>query len=332
MPQNTAIHLVRHLDTTPLGPQLFETRQTPLPTVADGQLLVRQTHMSLDPAMLGWMTSDRNSYIAPVELGEVMRSFGYGEVVESHHPDFQAGDRVQGGFGWQEYALVSASEVNAVDPDLPPEMVLSVLALPGLTATQGLLNIGRPQAGETLVVTGAAGSVGSLVGQLGKARGMKVIGIAGSQEKCDWLTHELGFDAAINYKTEAIGEKLDEVAAEGIDVFFENTGGAAQEEVYYRMNAQGRIVVCGLIADYTAATPAPGPNWMQIIKKRLLIQGFTMPDHLHQTGELLQQLLPHVQKGEIKYRAHVIEGLDAAIDGLQLFLTGENQGKLIVKL
>ena len=179
---------------------------------------------------------------------------------------------------------------------------------------------------------GAAGSVGSIVGQLAKADGLRVIGVAGGQEKCDWLVNDLGFDAAIDYKSDNLAEQLAVLTPGGIDVYFENTGGPIQALVYNRMNAHGRIAVCGHIADYQASTPAPGPNWMNIIKKRLLIQGFTMPDHFHEAPKLLEKLTPYVKQGKIKYRTHVLDGLESAMTGLNLFFTGGNKGKLIVKL
>lgn len=327
-----AINLVANIEKVGLSPDLFEMVQKNMPEVGEGQILVKQTHMSLDPAMLGWMTADTNSYIPPVALGSVMRSFGLGEVVESKHNDYAVGDRVTGMMGWAEYALTSGEGFNKVAEGIDAETVLSIFALPGLTATQGLFYIGKPQKGETLVVTGAAGSVGSLVGQLAKADGLTVVGVAGSDEKCAWLTNELGFDGAINYKSGNLDGQLAELTPNGVDVYFENTGGEIQQHIFERMNAHGRIVVCGMIADYVAATPRPGPNWMEVIKKRLIIQGFAMPDHLHNTPELLAKLTPYVMSGQVKSRTHVLEGLESAMTGLGLFLTGENKGKLIVKL
>jgi hypothetical protein len=329
--ENTSIHLVAR-PTKGLTADLFDVRHVSLPAVAEGQLLIRQTYMSLDPAMLGWMSEDRQSYIPPVELGEVMRSSGFGEVIESRHPGFATGDKVTGMFGWQTYCVSDGKGVNKVTVDLPPEAVLSILALPGLTATQGLFNVGKPKAGETLVVTGAAGSVGSLVGQLAKADGLRVVGVAGGQEKCDWLVNELGFDGAIDYKSDDLAEQLAALTPDGVDIFFENTGGPIQQLIFDRMNAHGRIVVCGMIADYLSPNPAPGPNWIRIIKKRLTIQGFTMPDHYAEVPELLAKLVPYVMAGKIKYRAHVLEGLESAITGLPMLFRGENTGKLLVKL
>ena len=328
----TAIKLTARPSGEAIGPQLFGVEQLEVPTPAAGELLIKQTHMSLDPAMLGWMSPDTDSYIPPVELGAVMRSFGYGEVVESQHPDFKVGDRVTGMFGWTEYALSNGQGVTPMDANLPAEMVLSIFALPGLTAAQGLYKVGKPKAGETLVVTGAAGSVGSIVGQLAKAEGLRVIGVAGGQEKCDWIVNELGFDGAIDYKAAGMKEKLAELTPDGVDVFFENTGGPIQHHIFERMNAHGRVAVCGLIADYLKETPDLSPSWINLLVKRLTVQGFTMPDHLHEAPELFGLLARHVQAGKVKYRAHVLEGLESAMTGLNLFFTGENKGKLMVKL
>jgi NADPH-dependent curcumin reductase CurA len=327
-----AINLIARPTGGPIGPELFEILNHELPALSAGEFVIKQTHMSLDPAMLGWMSPDTESYIPPVELGTVMRSSGVGQVVDSQHPDFAVGDQVMGMFGWTEMLVSNGQGVNKVDNNLTPDMVLSVFALPGLTATKGLFSIGKPQAGETIVVSGAAGSVGSIVGQLAKAEGLTVIGIAGSDEKCAWLTDELGFDGAINYKSEDIASQLADLTPNGIDIYFENTGGPIQSLVFNRMNAHGRLIVCGMIADYVASEPAPGPNWLNVIRKRLTIQGFTMPDHFHETPELLEKLTPYVMSGKIKYRSHTLEGLESAITGLNLFFTGGNKGKLIVEL
>ena len=328
----TAINLVARPAGGPVGPESFEVVQNEMPIVGEGQFLVKQSHMSLDPAMFGWMSADTESYIPPVELGAVMRSSGIGEIVDSNHPDFSVGDRVMGMMGWQEYFLSDGKGLNKVTAQLPDETILSVFALPGLTATQGLYSIGKPQKGETIVVSGAAGSVGSIVGQLAKADGLTVIGVVGSDEKANWIINELGFDGAINYKTDDIAAKLAELTPKGIDVYFENTGGPIQHHVFARMNAHGRIVVCGLIADYPKEKPDLAPNWIPIIKKRLTIQGFTMPDHFSEVPALLEKLTPYVMKGQIKHRSHILNGLESAITGLNLFFTGQNKGKLIVKL
>jgi NADPH-dependent curcumin reductase CurA len=326
------INLIKRPDAGPISSELFEIIQKEMPTVGPGKFLVKQNHMSLDPAMFGWMSPDTNSYIAPVALGDVMRSSGIGEVVESNHPDFKVGDRVLGMMGWQEYFLSDGQGLNKTDATLSDEAILSVFALPGLTATQGYFNVGKPEKGETIIVTGAAGSVGSIVGQLAKADGLHVIGVVGSEEKANWIVDELGFDSAINYKSGNLDSQLDVLAPNGIDLFFENTAGPIQSLIVERMNAHGRVIVCGLIADYTKETPSPGPSWVSVLKRRLTVQGFTMPDHFHEAPALLAKLTPYVMAGKIKHRSHVLEGLESSIEGLNLFLTGDNKGKLIVKL
>ncbi|MBQ4889213.1 NADP-dependent oxidoreductase [Shewanella sp. MMG014] len=328
----TAINLVKRPQGGPITQDIFEIVSLPMPKVNPGEILVKQNYMSLDPAMFGWMQPDTDSYIPPVNLGEVMRSSGIGEVVESHHPDFEVGDRVMGMMGWQEYFCSNGKGLNKVDAPLPDETILSVFALPGLTATQGLFNVGKPKKGETIIVTGAAGSVGSIVGQLAKADGLHVIGVVGSDEKANWIVDELGFDSAINYKTADLAAELDKLAPQGIDLFFENTAGPIQSLIVDRMNPHGRVMVCGLIADYSKQTPALGPSWMNILKRRITVQGFTMPDHFGEIPSLLEKLTPYVLQGKVKHRSHVLNGLESSIEGLNLFFKGENQGKLMVKL
>ncbi|MGO2233720.1 MAG: NADP-dependent oxidoreductase [Marinomonas sp.] len=303
-----------------------------IPTPAEGEVLVKLSHLSLDPAMRGWMSPDENSYIPPVKLGDTMRASGIGEVVESNNEKFPVGSRVMGLMGLTEYAISDGNGLNVIPKELPAEAILSVIALPGITAYHGVFEVLKPEAGQTLIVTAAAGSVGSLVGQMAKNLGLTVVGVAGSDEKCQWLTKELGFDHAINYKDADFIEQLTNATPNGIDLFFENTGGVAQGPIFERMNPHGRIAVCGLIADYQKAEPAPGPSWVGIIKRRLIIQGFTMPDHFHRIPEYGQALGAMLGKGELKYRAHVIEGIENATSGINLLFEGKNTGKLIVKL
>jgi NADPH-dependent curcumin reductase CurA len=340
--QYTAIKLVKRPRLT-ITPDVFEVVTLDTPELEPGQILLRQTHMSLDPAMRGWMSEDRGSYIPPVELGDIMRSSGVAEVVESKNDEFAVGDRVVGMIGWTEYAVSTGEGLNKLPPGISAEAVLCVLSLPGLTAWQGLMEIGKPKAGETLVVSGAAGSVGSMVGQLGKAEGLTVVGTAGTDEKCRWLEEELGFDSAINYKSDDLERRINEATPEGVDLYFENTGGPVQHIVFNRMNAHGRIVVCGMIADYNTATPSPGPNWLNIIRKRLTITGniirkrltitgFTMPDHWDQVPAMMQKLSEYLVAGKLKYRAHKLQGLESAIEGINLLFTGGNTGKLMVEL
>jgi NADPH-dependent curcumin reductase CurA len=320
--QYTAIKLVKRPRLT-ITPDVFEVVTLETPELEPGQILLKQTHMSLDPAMRGWMSEDRGSYIPPVELGDIMRSSGVAEVVESKNDEFGVGDRVVGMIGWTEYAVSDGQGLNKLPPNISAEAVLCVLSLPGLTAWQGLMEIGRPKAGETLVVSGAAGSVGSMVGQLGKAEGLTVVGTAGTDEKCRWLEEELGFDSAINYKSDDLEKQINEATPNGVDLYFENTGGTVQHIVFNRMNAHGRIIVCGMIADYNTAN---------IIRKRLTITGFTMPDHWDQVPAMMQKLSEYLVAGKLKYRAHKLQGLESAIEGINLLFTGGNTGKLMVEL
>lgn len=315
-----------------ITPDVFQVVTEETPELNDGEILIKQTAMSLDPAMKGWMSEDRDSYIPPVELGDTMRSSGVGEVVGSLNENFPVGCRVMGLTGWAEYIVSDGRGMQMVPDSISDEAVLCVLSLPGMTAYQGLMNVGKPKAGETLFVTGAAGSVGVIVGQIAKAEGLRVVGSAGSDEKCRWLEQELGFDKAINYHSEQLAEELAAATPNGIDVFFENTGGPVQLLAFDRMNTFGRVVVCGLISDYSSVQPAPGPSWMRVIKKRLTIQGFTMPDHWDKMGELVQAVSGYLMKGQIQYKAHTIEGLESAIEGINLLFTGGNMGKLMVKL
>jgi NADPH-dependent curcumin reductase CurA len=329
--QYKAIKLVKRPEIH-ITPDLFEVVTLETPELQDGEFLLKQTHMSLDPAMRGWMSADTKSYIPPVGLGEVMRSSGVAEVVESRNAKFPVGAKVAGMIGWTEYAVSNGKGLRILPEGVSAEAVLCVLALPGLTAYQGLMEIAKPQAGETLVVSGAAGSVGSMVGQIAKAEGLTVVGTAGSDEKCRWLEEELGFDKGINYKSESLAKELAAATPNGVDIYFENTGGPVQHIVFSRMNAHGRIIVCGMIADYNTDKPSAGPNWMNIIRKRLTIRGFTMPDHYDNVPAMSEKLLAYFMAGKLKYRAHKLKGLESAIEGINLLFTGGNTGKLMVEL
>lgn len=326
-----AIKLVKR-PTEAITPDLFETTSQALPTLKDDELLVKLTHLSLDPAMRGWMSADENSYIPPVQLGDTMRASGIGFVEQSNNEQFPVGTRVMGLMGLTEYAVSDGSGLNKLPAELPAEAVLSVIALPGITAYHGLFEVLKPESGQTIAITAAAGSVGSLVGQMAKNKGLTVIGVAGSKEKCAWLKDELNFDHALNYKDADFADQLNAAAKDGIDLFFENTGGIAQQPIFEAMNPHGRIAVCGMIAEYNKTEASPGPSWVGIIKRRLTIQGFTMPDHWHRIPEYGQALGAMLSKGELTYRAHVLNGLDQAPDGINLLFRGENKGKLIVAL
>jgi NADPH-dependent curcumin reductase CurA len=326
------IHLVQRPINGAIGPHLFEVIENELPSLQEGQFLIKQLYMSMDPAMLGWMMPDEDSYIPPVALHTRMRSSGYGEIVSSKHDKFKVGDKVMGMLGWSEYILSDGSGINNIDSSIDPKMALSVLALPGITAAHGFFNICQPQKDQTLFVTGAAGSVGSIVGQLAKANGVCVIGVVGSDDKADWIVNSLNFDGAINYKSQYLDDQVRALAPNGIDMFFENTGGPIQHFIFDNMNTHGRIAVCGMIADYLSESPDFGPNWIPLIKKRITIQGFAMPDHWGEIPILQSKLMPYVLQGDIKFRSHVLKGLESAMNALPLFFSGENKGKLMIEL
>ena len=309
---------------------IFDLVTEAKPTLKEGEFLVQQTHMSLDPAMRTWLQQREDSYLPPVQIGEVMRSYGVGIVVESLHPKFPVGSHVVGVTGWSEYVLGN-EEMNIIDASLPPEAVLSVFYFTGLTAYAGLMKVGQPKKGETLVVTGAAGSVGSLVGQLAKAEGLRVVGIAGSDEKCKWLVDELGFDAAINYKSQDLDAQLRIAAPNGVDIFYENTGGPIQEVIFNQLNRYGRVVVCGVLADHSNDVPSKGPSWVDINLKSLRVQGLIVTDYADITDEAMSTLGRYLAEGKIKYKAHVTEGFENLPDDLIKLFKGENTGKFIVK-
>lgn len=325
-----AIRFVKRPETV-ITPDVFEEVELERVSLQEGEVRVRQTHMSLDPAMRGWMNATK-SYIEPVKLGDVMRSNGLGEVVESRDDAMEVGAQVFGSFGWAQEAVVRGKHLTVVPAGLEPEAVLCVAGIPGLTAAYGLFDIGKPCAGETILITGAAGSVGSLVGQMAKASGLRVIGVSGSDEKRRWMEETLGFDRTLNYKSETLWKDLQEVTPDGIDVFFEHTGGPIQHMIIQRMNAFGRVVVCGMISDYNSKVPAPGPSLVFAITKRLTIQGFALPDHAAQFGVLRQRVLKYLMQGQLVYRAHVLEGLESAMEGINLLFSGGNKGKLMVRL
>ena len=321
-----------------VAPSHFEIREQPLRPVQDGEVLTRTLYLSIDPTNRVWMT-DRPQYMPPVALGEVMRGFGLGVVVESRHPDFQQGDLVSGLLGWQHYSYWDARALRPLRKlpshlDVPQTAFLSVLGLTGgLTAYFGMLAIGRPKAGDTVVVSAAAGSVGSLAGQLAKQHGSRVVGIAGSTEKCSYVTSELGFDACIDYSREDVGAALDRLCPRGIDVHFENVGGAVLDEVLARLAVHARVVLCGLISQYHDLERPLGPrNFDMILHKRARIEGFIVSDFAARFPEAFAELVPLVQSGQLKYREHIVNGLENAPGAVNMLFDGTNQGKLLLRL
>ena len=312
----------------------FEFHKEPVPAPAEGQLLVRNIYLSMDPANRGWVT-DQPSYVPPVPLGEVMRGIAVGVVEDSCHAGFQAGDIVQGMLGWQSYLLSDGSGLQRLPrgTGLPLTASLGLFSHVGLTAYFGLLEIGRPQPGEMLVVSAAAGAVGSLVGQIGKLKGCRVVGIAGSEEKCGWITDDLGFDYAINYKEEPVAEKLQEYCVEGIDVYFDNVGGEILDAVLGQISKNARLVICGLISQYNAQEPVPGPfNFANILVRSARVEGFIVLDFLDRAGAALKDLGQWLAEGKLQYRVDIVEGLENAPRALNRLFDGSNRGKLIVQV
>ena len=299
---------------------------------ADGELVVRVLYISLDPAMRGWM-NDRRSYIPPVAIGEVMRALGLGTVIASRNPKFAAGDHVYGALGVQEYAVTNGAGLRKVDAAAAPLPVyLSALGMPGLTAYFGLLDIGRPQPGETLVVSGAAGAVGGLVGQIGKIKGCHVVGIAGGADKCGYL-QEIGFDAVIDYKAGNVYRALQPHCPKGVDIYFDNVGGEMLEAALSLLARNGRVVICGAISQYNSSMPVKGPsNYLSLLVNHGTMTGFTVADYAARSGEGLREMAGWIAAGKLKSREHIVEGLEKFPDTLLMLFSGENHGKLILKV
>ncbi|OYV96037.1 MAG: NADP-dependent oxidoreductase [Acidobacteria bacterium 21-70-11] len=312
----------------------FHLVYSPVPSPSEGEVLVRSVYLSLDPYMRGRM-SDAESYARPVAIGEVMTGGAVASVVESRHADFLAGDTVEGMLGWQEYAIAQGRELRKIDPGLAPiSTALGVLGMPGLTAYFGLLDICDPQPGETAVVSGAAGAVGMIAGQIAKIKGCRVVGVAGSDAKISWLLDELGFDAAFNYKTiEYPYSTLKELCPAGIDVYFDNVGGAISDAVMRLINAKARISVCGQISQYNLKEPELGPRWLgQLIVKQAKVQGFLVSGYAERFPTGLKQLATWLKQGKLKYREEVAQGIEAAPQAFIGMLQGKNQGKQLVQL
>jgi NADPH:quinone reductase len=312
----------------------FHLVYSPVPSPTAGEVMVRSVYLSLDPYMRGRM-NDAESYARPVALGEVMPGGAVAFVQESAHPEYRSGDAVEGMLGWQEYAVAPGRELRKIDPSSAPiSTALGVLGMPGLTAFFGLLDICDPQPGETVVVSGAAGAVGTLVGQIAKIKGCRVVGVAGSDAKISWLRDELGFDAALNYKTaEGFDGKLETLCPDGIDVYFDNVGGAITDAVMRLINARARISLCGQISQYNLAEPEMGPRWLtQLIVKQAKLQGFLVSGYAERFPDGLEQLGVWLKQGKLKYREEVAQGIEAAPQAFIGMLQGKNQGKQLVQL
>jgi hypothetical protein len=313
----------------------FRWVEEPVPALeADGEILVRNVYLSLDPTQRGWIS--RDTYLPAVALGEVVRSGGVGRVVESRNPAYAVGDLVQGLVGWQDYARIAATSAAAptkLPPGVPIPLAMSALGLTGLTAYFGLLDVGKPAAGETVVVSGAAGATGSIAGQIAKIKGCRAIGIAGGKSKCDWLVKEARFDAAIDYKSEDVGARLKELCPKGIDVYFDNVGGDLLDLALARLAMKGRIVLCGAIAAYNDAQPRPGPkNYTNLIIKRGRMEGFLVFDYMSRAPQAAMELFGWIQGGQMINQVDVMQGLENAPAALRRLFLGENQGKQLLKI
>jgi len=329
------------LDNRPQGEATasnFKLVTTQTPSLTDGQVLVRHHYLSLDPYMRGRMNESK-SYAAPQPLGEVMIGGTVGEVVESRHPKFASGDKVVGMGGWQEYSVVDATQPGAIrkvdTTHVPLSHYLGAVGMPGVTAWYGLVKIIDPKPGDTVVVSAAAGAVGSAYGALAKARGCRVVGIAGGKDKCDYVVNELGFDACIDYKEHkdaySLAKALKQACPNGIDGYFENVGGMVLDAVLLRMNAHGRIAVCGMIAGYDGQ-PLPLANPALILVNRLKVQGFIVSEHMEVWPEALKELGGLVGGGKLRPRESVAQGIEAAPEAFLGLLKGKNFGKQLVKL
>ncbi|MFG2542330.1 NADP-dependent oxidoreductase [Streptomyces sp. NPDC048594] len=336
-PSLPALNREWHLVTRPVGwpkPEDFALVETEVPTPGEGQVLVRNLYVSVDPYMRGRMSAAK-SYAAPYELGKAMQGGAVGEVVTSNAEGFAVGDHVLHFLGWREYAAVNAKSAVKVDPDAAPlSTYLGVLGMTGLTAYAGLLRTAAFKEGDTVFVSGAAGAVGSQVGQLAKLKGAaRVVGSAGSDEKVRLLVDEYGFDAAFNYKDAPVSEQLRAAAPDGIDVYFDNVGGDHLEAAIGSLNLNGRIAICGAISVYNNTEPAPGPkNLARLIQTRGRIEGFLVGDHYDLQPKFVEEVGPWVASGALKYRETVVEGIENNLEAFLGVLRGDNTGKMIVKV
>jgi hypothetical protein len=331
---NRQVKLARRPGPGPLTRDVFAIEDGPIPEPGPGEFRVKIEYVSLDPAMRGWVAEGR-SYIEPVPVGAVMRGYAVGHVEVSNHPDFKPGDAVQGLFGVQQYALSKGDRVVKVDTSLAPlQRWIGGLGMPGWTAYFGLLEVGQPKPGETVVVSAASGAVGSVVAQIAKLKGCRAVGIAGGPQKCQYLIDELGLDAAVDYKAGNLAADLKAACPQGVDVYFENVGGEILDAVLPLMNTFGRIPLCGLISAYNATTPPPGPrNLRCVLTQRLKMQGLIVFDWADRIHEAIRDLGKWHAEGKLKIREDVREGgLDAFPDVLNLLYTGGNQGKLVLKV
>jgi NADPH-dependent curcumin reductase CurA len=307
--------------------------EEPVRDPGNGEVLVKVLYLSLDPAMRGWMNEGK-SYIEPVRIGEVMRAFGAGRVIASNNPVYAVGDHVTGIFGIQEYAITDGKGLNKIDTRVMPMPVyLSALGITGLTAYFGLLEVGQPKAGETVVVSGAAGATGMVVGQIAKIKGCRAIGIAGGAQKCGYLTKELGFDAAIDYKSDDVSKALRQNCPNGVNVYFDNVGGDLLDIVLAQLARFSRVVICGAISQYNSTAGIKGPsNYLSLLINSARMEGFIVFNYASRYGEAAREIAGWIAAGKLKSKEDVVEGFDTFPDTLLKLFHGDNFGKLMLKL
>ena len=311
----------------------WQFTETPVPKPGDREVLVRTLYLSLDPAMRGWMNEGR-SYIAPVGIGEVMRAGGIGRVVASNHSDFAVGDHVNGTLGVQDYVVLEGGRLTKIEPKLAPLPVfLNTLGMPGMTAYFGLLDVGQPKPGDTVVVSGAAGAVGASVGQIAKIKGCRAVGIAGGAAKCRYLVDELGFDAAIDYKAGDVREGLRAHCPKGVNVYFDNVGGDILDIVLTRLTLHACVVICGAISQYNNTTPVKAPsNYLSLLVNRARMEGMVVFDYADRFPQARRDIAAWIAAGKLKSREDVVEGLQTFPETLLKLFNGENFGKLVLKV
>ncbi len=315
-----------------IAPDTFQWTEGPIPVPGEGEALVRTRMLSLDPANRAWMMG--KTYRDALEPGQVMSGFAIGEVVDSKSSGLKAGDIVEGDWGWQDYAALPARRLTKRTTKAPFELLVGPLSITGLTAYFGLLHIGQPKPGDTVLVSAAAGAVGTMAGQIAKLAGCRVVGTAGGQDKCDWLMRDLGFDAAVDYKAGGVFRALKAVCPSGIDVYFDNTGGPVLDAALSLMNLRGRIVCCGNVSQYDVEKPAPGPMAVPglVVTKRLRLEGFVVMDFFDQRAEAEARLARWVEEGKIKAIVDIVDGLDQAPRALIGLFEGRNKGKMAVRV
>lgn len=328
---NTRVVLANRPEAEPSTSD-FRVEEGPVPELGEGEVLLRTIYVSLDPYMRGRMR-DVETYTEPQPLDEVMEGAAVGEVMVSDHDAFDPGDFVLGETGWQEYGVADGDHLTGVSPGFAPlSYYLGILGMPGLTAYVGLLDIGKPDPDETVLVSAASGAVGSVVGQIARIKGCHVVGIVGTDEKCDYITDELGYDEAINRRSADINEALGASCPDGIDVYFDNVGGEILETALWHLNPHARVPLCGLIAEYNEPEPPPGPNLTPVLINRVKVQGFIVRDHADRQPDFVEDVGGWLDEGKMTYREDIVQGIEQAPEAFLGLFDGSNFGKLVVQV